>query len=265
MRRMLLVTYFFPRVGGGGVPRPLKLAKYLPEFGWAPHVLTVRDGFWSAMDETPLAELGPEVRIHRTRMVMPGRFVKRVLGRGNACSAPGIRGEESVGLAERAKSVLRTIAYVPDEFIGWLPFAVREGTRIVEREGIEVVISTSPPHTAHLVGRAIARRAGLPWIADFRDCWTRNPRFLYGQGLRGWVEARLERSVLAAASRIVAVTEGCRKTFLTDHPFLDPSKFDLITNGFDPDDYAGGMLPASLQPEEGRFRVVYTGGFFAHR
>ncbi len=265
MRRVLLVTYFFPPLGGGGVLRPLKLAKYLPEFGWAPHVLTVRDGFWSATDETPLAELGTEVRIHRTRMVIPGRFVKRALGRGNAPQAPGTHGEERAGLAERAKRVFRTIAYVPDEFIGWLPFALREGTRIVAREGIEAVISTSPPHTAHLVGRAIARRAGLPWIADFRDGWTRDPGFRHGHGLRGWVEGSLERSVVASASRIVAVTEGSRRAFLTDHPFLEPSRIDLITNGFDPDDYAAGMLPASLEPEEGRFRVVYTGGFFAHQ
>jgi len=265
MRHVLLVTYFFPPLGGGGVPRPLKLAKYLPEFGWAPHVLTVRDGFWNAMDETPLAELGPEVRIHRTRMVMPGRFVKRALGRGNAPQAPGTRGEGSVGLAERAKRVFRTIAYVPDEFIGWFPFALREGTRIVAREGIEAVISTSPPHTAHLVGRAIARRTGLPWIADFRDGWTQNPGFRHRSGIRGRIERWLERSVVRSATRIVTVSDPIRSDFLFHHPDIDPQRIRVILNGFDPMDFQADGVRTAFAPAPGPLRVVYTGGFLDQR
>lgn len=266
MRRMLLVTYFFPPLAGGGVPRPLKLAKYLPAFGWAPHVLTVRDGFWSATDETPLAELGPEVIVHRTPIVMPGQILKRVLGRGNASGAPAAHTEGTLGIVGRMKDVLRKVAYVPDEFVGWLPFAVREGVRITEREGMEAVLSTSPPATAHLVGWGVAALTGLPWIADFRDPWTRNPGFQHGRGLRGTLERRLERGVLAAATRIVTMTEAHREEILAEHrAWIDPGKIRPIPNGFDPEDFLGAQVPPSLEPHEDVFRVVYTGGWLDDR
>ena len=270
MRRVLLVSYFFPPLAGGGVPRPLKLAKYLPAFGWEPHVLTVRGGFWSAWDPTPLAELPPEVRIYRTPILMPGLVAKRLL----ACL--GLRRSESGTAAERVapagatsriervKEIIRKVAYVPDEFNGWFPFAVRAGRRIVREQGIEAVLSTSPPHTAHLVARAIARAEGLPWVADFRDAWTRDPGFRFPGGWRGRVERALERRVVCEATRIVTVSDPIREDFLSDHPSLDPRAVHVISNAFDPDDFRGGALREEILPRPGRFTVVYTGGFLNH-
>lgn len=268
MKRVLLVTYYFPPMGGGGVPRALKLAKYLPAFGWAPHVLTVRDGLWSAFDDTPLAELSPEVIIHRTPFVMAGQLIRRMAGGAKGrpvCTEDRVEPEHS-SLRERAKDAFRKVAYVPDEFIGWYPFAVRAGKRVVHEMGIDVVVSTSPPPTAHLVGRAIARSTGLPWVADFRDLWTHNPGFLHGAGLRGRVERRLERAVIRAATRIVTVTEPFRDDVLAEHRgHVDPRHVRVIMNGFDPDDFQGGSLPVHLSPDPKRFRVVYTGGWMDNR
>lgn len=275
MRRVLLVSYFFPPLGGGGVPRALKLAKYLPAFGWEPHVLTVRDGFWSAWDPTPLSELPPEVRIHRTRLFMPGLAARRVLSRlspGGASEAagagdPGHR--EGGQVPSRAREWIREALYVPDEFNGWIPFAVRAGRRIAREQGIEAVISTSPPHTAHLVGAAISRSASLPWVADFRDAWTRDPNFRFAAGGRGRVERWLERRVLRAATRIVTVSDPIREDFLADHPALDPRTVSVIPNGFDPDDFRGAALPpemeATLAPDPTRLRIVYTGSLLGNR
>ena len=270
MRRALFVSYFFPPLGGGGVPRAQKLAKYLPAFGWEPHVLTVRDGFWSAWDPTPLSELPPEVRIHRTPILMPGIAAKRLLSRlglrdarADACAdAPSVR--EKGTWPERAREIFRKAVYVPDEFIGWLPFAVHAGRRIVREQGIEAVISTSPPHTAHLAARAIARAAGIPWVADFRDAWTRDPYFRHGAGWRGGVERALERRVVRDATRIVTVSDPIREAFLADHPALDPHAVQVIPNGFDPDDFRGGALREEILPRPERFTVVYAGGLISH-
>jgi glycosyltransferase involved in cell wall biosynthesis len=265
VRRLLLVTYFFPPLGGGGVPRAQKLAKYLPAFGWAPDVLTVRDGFWSASDATPLAELGPEVAVRRTPILMPGRMLKRALGRPD----PPVACAEGAGAApapEGLKALFRKIAYVPDEFVGWIPFAVREAMRAVREARIEAILSTYPPATAHLVGRAVAALTRLPWIADFRDPWTRNPSFRHGAGLRGIIERRLERGVLASATRVVTVTEAHREELLAEHrAWLDPCQVRWVPNGFDPDDFLGGRVPPSLERREGIFRLVYTGGWFDDR
>lgn len=268
MKRVLLVTYYFPPLGGGGIPRALKLAKYLPAFGWEPHVLTVRNGVWSAADASPLAELPPQVTIHRAPMLMPGRLLGRAIrGSSGAQAVTEDRlGSEHPSFLETAKQVFRKVAYVPDEFVGWLPFALRLAKRIVREKKIDALISTSPPHTAHLIGGAIRKATGLPWIADFRDPWTRNPSFQHGGGLRGRLEERLERGVLRRATRIVTVTEPHREEIITDHrDSVDPRSVLLIPNGFDPEDFEGGTLPAALAPDPGVFRVVYTGGWFDHR
>jgi glycosyltransferase involved in cell wall biosynthesis len=277
MRRVLLVTYFFPPLGGGGVPRALKLAKYLPAFGWEPHVLTVRDGVWSAWDPSPLAELPEEVRIHRTPIFLPGVAAKRLGVRLSLFSFRGGRGGEhgnapvaaSPGRLEGLRERFRKVAYLPDAFIGWYPFAVRAGRRIVREQGIDAVISTSPPHTAHLAARAIARGTGLPWVADFRDAWTRDPNFRFAVGWRGRIEQRLERRVVRDASRIVTVSEPIRDDFLADHPALGPCAVDVIPNGFDPDDFRGGPLAPEIQerlaPDPGRFRIAYAGGLIGGR
>jgi glycosyltransferase involved in cell wall biosynthesis len=266
VRRVLLVAYFFPPLAGGGAPRAVKLAKYLPAFGWAPHVLTVGDGVWNAVDDSPLAELPPDVTIHRTPFVMAGRPLRRLAGGGKGgatCTEDRVEPEQTSTLA-RAKAAFRKIAYVPDEFVGWYPFAVRAGKRIVRERGIDAVVSTSPPHSAHLVGKAIASSTGLPWVADFRDLWTRNPGFLHAQGIRGRVERRLERSVVTAATRIVTVTDPFRTNILVDYPALDPDVVRVIPNGFDPPDFEGGELPENLTPAPSCFRVVYTGGWLSN-
>ncbi len=267
MRRVLLVAYYFPPLAGGGAIRPLKLARYLPAQRWEVDVLTVRGGAWSAVDESPLEELPPTAKVHRAPILMPGRlwgsFRRR--GRGSAAVTLDRSEDREDGILERLKESLRRGLYVPDEFIGWYPFAVRLGARLVRERAIEAVISTSPPHTAHLVGRAIAARAGVPFVADFRDAWTRNPSFTRGEGRRGRIEARLEAGIAGAAQRIVTVSQGIRNGLLQDHPSLCPEDVSVIQNGFDPEDFEKGWLPSDLAPVPGKLRVVYTGGWLDGR
>ncbi|MDP3936532.1 MAG: glycosyltransferase [Deltaproteobacteria bacterium] len=267
MRRVLLVAYYFPPLGGGGAGRPLKLARYLPASGWAVDVLTVRGGIWSAVDESPLAELPPAVTVHRAPIIIPGRLWGsfRRQGTGGAAVTQDRSAGEGGGVLEGMKELLRKGLYIPDEFIGWYPFAVRLGARLVRERAIEAVVSTSPPHTAHLVGRAIAAKTGVPFVADFRDAWTRNPSFRRGEGRRGRIERRLEAGIAGAARRIVTVSQGIRNGLLQDHPLLRPEDVRVIQNGFDPEDFVKGSLPSDLAPIPGKLRIVYTGGWLDGR
>ncbi|MFQ5458256.1 MAG: glycosyltransferase, partial [Myxococcota bacterium] len=172
---------------------------------------------------------------------------------------------EETGVRARGKEIFRKVAYLPDEFIGWYPAAVRRGVRVVRERNIDVVLSSSPPNSAHLVGRAIARRTGRPHVVDFRDAWTRNPSYRHAEGWRGRVERRLERAVVRSAERLVTVSEGIRNDFLRDHGALDPETIAVIANGFDPEDFEGPRLPEELAPASGRMRIAFTGSWLDDR
>lgn len=233
-RRVLIVAYFFPPLGGAGVQRSLKLAKYLPELGWEPTILTVgsRD-YWMA-DETLADELGPRARILRTRS-LTGLSLLRRLAPTQAGAADRPRQESGrLGLLRRAASWI----CVPDSYIGWVPFANYAGRRLLSRQPFDLIYTTSSPDSAHLIGRSLARRFGLPWVSDFRDPWTRRISYRPPTPLHHRWHRRLERRVLEEASLITVTAEATRRDYLQLYPELAPEKITVVTNGYDEADFA---------------------------
>ena len=161
--KVLLVTMYFPPAGGGGVQRPLKFATHLPSLGIETHVLAPDDPKWIHRDD----ELQPPTLawVHRARYLGPK-------GRKPAEELHGTQGLERVGVHARLAG--RRLL-VPDENVSWNLTAIPTAIRIVKREGIDVVITTSPPSSVHLVGAAVKRATGIPWVADLRDSMVAHP------------------------------------------------------------------------------------------
>lgn len=261
MRRVLIVTYYFPPSGGAGVQRVLKWVKYLRDFGIEPVVLTVEAGAYPELDETLVRDVPPGLAVHRTRSLDPFGAYARLTGRSRQDAIADATGRisDEEAWTERLARGLRANVFLPDARIGWVPFAVREASRLHRAAPFDAVLTSGPPHSAHLVGRALQQRTGLPWIADFRDPWTdihynrKLPRTATARRL----DAAMERSVLSRASAVTTVSPSLR-TLLVSKVERPDGFCHVIYNGFDADDFAAG-LPG---PDDEAFVLSYVGTLY---
>jgi glycosyltransferase involved in cell wall biosynthesis len=262
LRRVLVVAYYFPPSGGPGVQRVLKHVRYLPEFGWEPVVLTVRDGEFPARDPSLLQELPPNVHVERTPILEPYALYRRLTRRhGTPIDVQVLTTEPPRrSIAERLAHWIRATFFIPDARVGWLLTALPAARRLLRRYRIEVLYSSSPPYTCALIARQLKRRYGLPWIAGFRDPWTgflTTPRRWW---LPAWIDRRLEHSVFREADLIECAWEGIAEDALRKYSDLPAEKFVHIPNGFDPADY-----PPAPTERNARFTLTYSGSLYGRR
>jgi glycosyltransferase involved in cell wall biosynthesis len=246
--KVLLVAMYFPPAGGGGVQRPLKFATHLPELGIETHVLAPDDPKWIHRDD----ELQPPTLawVHRARFIGPK-------GRKPAEELHGTRGLERL---QRQASLAGRRLLVPDENVSWNLTAIPAAISIVRREGIDVVLTTSPPPSVHLVGAAVKRATGVPWVADLRDSIVahphrRNERLLVRAKEQGG--QALAKLVARSADAIVCVSDAIAEEMRKRSP---AGRVETIANGSDFDDFAG----LEHRPSE-RFRITHAGSFFGKR
>jgi glycosyltransferase involved in cell wall biosynthesis len=254
MPALLLISHAFPPSGASGAHRPVKMAKFLARAGWRVSVVTARAARYPLRDDS-LAGLVPEtVSVHRAFSVEPPSR-RRVAGGDLGSSAAGA----GAGVARRLNRRMRSLL-VPDELVGWLPFAVAAALRIHARQRCDAILSTAPELTNHLVARVVSRVTGLPWIADFRDPCAFNPF----SGLRSRAQTvllrRFERNVIRAATLTLATTEPMAEFFKAEYPEVARERVRVLTNGFDPDDFAG--VPVARGPE---FAVTHAGALYGLR
>jgi len=250
--RLLLVAFYFPPAGGGGVQRTLKFCRYLPEFGIDVHVLAPADPKWFARDEPLLADIPEATTVHRARFLGPGSSFREDALRGTR----GVR-----RLAVEARYAYER-ALVPDKAAPWSLTAVPAGIRIVRNEDIDVVMATSPPPSTHLIGEAIATATRRPLVTDFRDSWLDNPHRDYDKATvraKRRVMAAMAASVGKRSTAMVAATGAIAQEVSHLHPSAH-HKTSVIENGADFDDFA------ELEHRPGdRFTIVHAGSFFGHR
>ena len=253
---MLLVACAFPPTGGPGVQRSAKFAKYLPQFGWSPTIWTVEhmDGF--PRDPSLLADLPAEVTIHRRGCGGTVHAVRRSL---KPVNGHRLASKVARAIGWRLDAWLERRAF-PDGYGSWARASVRPLCRLVAKEGVSAVYTTLSPASNHLVGLALKRRTGLPWVADFRDLWTDDYRYRETSRRRRIAKRRLEQEILETADVVIGVTE--RQTeILANHVPLRRSKFVTITNGFDPTDFLFDETDVPSRGKEETFVLAYIGRF----
>ncbi|MCB1161208.1 glycosyltransferase [bacterium] len=249
-RRVLMVAYFFPPMGDGGVFRSLKLARYLPRHGWEPVLLCGRPEDYWVRDASLLDELPTSLEVHRVGG-LTGQSLLRRLRRGGATGGDATAsGSRSSGLFRRLRR-LGDWMTLPDAYAGWIAPARRAGAERLAAGDIDLIYSSSPPDSAHRVAGPLAARAGLPWVADFRDPWFNLHLKTPPTPLHRALHRRMEARVLREA-QVVAVTEGWRR-YYAERCARPPV---LIRNGFDPADYEG--LAASARAD-GLLHLLHTG------
>jgi glycosyltransferase involved in cell wall biosynthesis len=246
--KVLIVSLYFPPAGGGGVQRPLKFATHLPELGIETHVLAPDDPRWIHRDD----ELQPPTLawVHRARDLGPK-------GRKPAEELHGTQG--LVRITRQARLAGRRLL-VPDENVSWNLTAIPAAIRIVRSEKIDVVLTTSPPSSVHLIGAAVKKATGVKWVADLRDSLVAHPhrraeRLLVRAKEQG--EHVVARLVARNADAITCVSDAIAGELRERSP---RGPVMTISNGSDFDDFAGLEHHASE-----RFRLTHAGSFFGKR
>ncbi len=263
MKRVLIISYYWPPTGGSGVQRWVKFAKYLPQEGWQPVVYTPENPEQLAVDESLAAEIPAEAEIVRTRIVEPYELYKKFLkGSGHSKEAVEVNpvNAQNKSFVQKAAMWVRGNLFRPDPRCLWIRPSVRFLKKYLEEHPVDLIVSTGPPQSMHLIGMKLARETGLPWIADFRDPWTRIFYFKHLSMTRAtekWHE-RMEKKVLDEATRVVAVSPLVQQDFQA----MTSTPVELITNGFDECDFSEAEKEAAGGPDKD-FVITHTGLFAA--
>ncbi|HTF35702.1 MAG TPA: glycosyltransferase [Myxococcota bacterium] len=242
--RALVVAYYFPPIGGGGVARTLQLVRALAATGWQPIVLTVDRAAW-VQDPALVRKVPPSVAVLR----IPNPDWGRVAVRSGRQPAPG-RGR---GRLERW--------LIPDLHLGWSALASAAASILALVRAVDVVYTTAPPYSAQAVGFA-ARALGVPWVADFRDAWTQNHARTHLPPWRRRLEERLEEAVLRRADRVVFASDGARHHALRRVPGL-AERSETVLTGFAPEELELGADP--IAPPSARLELVHAGSALLDR
>jgi hypothetical protein len=255
----LVITYYWPPSGGPGVQRVLKFCKYLPEFGWEPIVLTVKDGDFPIADDSHTHEI-QNVKVLKQSFFEPHGMYKKLSGMGkDDAITTTVLTDEARGITNTLAKWIRLNCFVPDARVGWLFAGKKELKSTIGNESPDLIFSTGPPHTVHLLAKKWSKILEVPFVADLRDPWTEfvsyqeNPRF----SLSRIFDRYLERKALTAAEKITVVSPTMKKMFSANLP---EEKIEIITNGFDPADFLNAG-----ENEETEFIWTYNGNLDKNR
>ncbi|HET8736128.1 MAG TPA: glycosyltransferase family 4 protein [Pricia sp.] len=239
MKKVLIITYYWPPAGGPGVQRWLKFVKYLRDFGVEPVVYVPENPHYPIEDTSLEKEIPKDTTIYKRPLFEPYGLAKLLSPKKTKRISSGIIKAKNQSAIEKAMLWVRGNFFIPDARKYWVKPSVAFLSEILDGENppsIDTVITTGPPHSVHLIGQALKEKKGVRWLADFRDPWT---SIGYHKKLKLSASAQkkhkqMERSVLNNADQIIVTSGTTKKEFenITDTPIA------VITNGHD-SDYGG--------------------------
>ena len=264
MKRVLVISYYWPPTGGSGVQRWVKFAKYLPEEGWQPVIYTPENPEQLAVDATLEKDVPEEAEIIKTHITEPYEIYKKLLRRsGHSKEAIEVNpvNAQSKSFLQRAAMWIRGNFFRPDPRCMWIRPSVKFLRNYLKEHPVDLIVSTGPPQSMHMIGMKLSQETGLPWIADFRDPWTRIFYFKHLSMTRmteKW-HHRMEKKVLDSADVVVAVSPLVQQEFQA----MTQTPVELITNGFDECDFPGERDHEADGGPDKPFIITHTGLFAA--
>lgn len=240
MKRVLVIAYYWPPSGGSGVQRWVKFCKYLPALGWEPVVYAPLNADYPSLDPSFEAEVPASVEVLRGRIWEPYAAYRKLLGGARASTQVTEISSGPKTWKQRLSLWIRGNLFVPDPRVGWVRPSVKFLRKYLADHPVDVIVTTGPPHSVHLIGQRLHRALGIPWIPDFRDPWTRMYylKHLPMTALTWRRLRRMEQQVLDQCSTVLTCTP------LVQQEFQDQTLTPVacITNGFDEEDFRGLLL-----------------------
>ena len=257
MKKVLIISYYWPPAGGPGVQRWLKFAKYLPEFGVEPIVYVPENPTYPILDEKLIAEVPEGLTLLKKKITEPYKWASFFSKNKTKSFSSGIIPKSrKQSFLEKCLLMVRGNLFIPDARVLWVKPSVAYLKEYIAAEGIDTIITTGPPHSLHLIGMALKSELQLRWIADFRDPWT---TIGYHKALRlsAYAERKhkmLESKVLRTADHIVVTS----KTTKAEFEALTPQPITVITNGYD-------VEPVAKQTLDEKFTLAHIGSLLSER
>lgn len=254
MKKVLVITYYWPPSGGAGVQRWLKFVKYLRQYGWEPVVFTVADGEFPERDDSLLKDIPEGIEIIREPIKEPYLLYKLFIGRGRKekIHAGFLTEKKKSSLLQNIAVWIRGNFFIPDARMLWIKPSVNNLHKWLGQNKVDALVSTGPPHSCHLIALRLKKLTGIPWLADFRDPWT---KIDYYKDLKLTARAdrkhhRLEREVISNADAVVTVGKTMQEEFAA----LVSRDIDCITNGYDDED----ITKENVVPDK-EFSIAHVG------
>lgn len=250
-KRVLIISYYWPPAGGSGVQRHLRFVKYLRLFGWEPVVFTVQNGEYPETDISLIKEIPPNILTLKAPSLEPYTLFKALTRNRYKVDANLFHSNEKKGALSRGIFWIRSNFFIPDARILWTIPSLLKLNKFLKAEKIDAIISTGPPHTAHVIAHRLSRKFNIPWLADFRDAWTKIDYFekLNLSRVARMIHEKWERKILTAADCIVTVSPY----HANELHKISKREVHVITNGFDE------PFPSLPQAYDEKFTVVHTG------
>ena len=236
MHKVLIITYYWPPSGGAGVQRWLKFVKYLREFGWEPVIYTPSNPEFPVIDDTLSKDIPEGIEVIRTPIWEPYAFYRRITGKKSTVKINSgfLNHKRSPGLFEKLSVWVRGNLFIPDARKFWIRPSVRFLNKYLREHHIDAIVSTGPPHSMHLIAKALKEQLNIPWMADFRDPWT-DIDYYKDMKISAYADKKhksLELETIKGCNAMVVVSSDMK----VNYERMGGNSVNLITNGFDTED-----------------------------
>jgi Glycosyltransferase Family 4 len=257
MKKVLIITYYWPPAGGPGVQRWLKFVKYLPDFGIQPIVYIPENPTYPLVDQNLLSEVSDKAIILKNKIIEPYAWASMFSKNSTKKISSGIiPNQKKQSFVQKMMLWIRGNLFIPDARVLWVKPSVKYLSKYIQENQIETIITTGPPHSLHLIGLALKKELNVKWIADFRDPWT---TIGYHKALKLTISSakkhkKLESQVMNFADELLVTSPTTKREFeaITTQPI------HVITNGYD-------VEKVSKQPLDEKFTLAHIGSFLSDR
>lgn len=253
-KKLLIISYYWPPGSGPGVQRWLKFVKYLHQLGHTCTIVTVRNGSYPSFDSTLENEIPSNCNVLKTRTIEPFTLFNILQGKKGKqmqVAMADLKGEKTK--FKKIANLIRANLFIPDARKGWNYFAYREASKFLKNNAADVIITSGPPHSTHLVGLKLQKKFNIKWVADFRDPWTEISynSLLMRSNRSIRKDKMLETQVLEKASQVLVVSEEMKRSFANRC-----NQINVLHNGYDESDFE-----EQNNPQNPQFTITYTGNF----
>ena len=259
MKKVLIITYYWPPSGGAGVQRWLKFSKYLPQYDWEPIIYTPENPDFAIEDQSLQKDISPGLVVIKRPIWEPYEIYKTLIGkRGQKVNVSFSEGGKKKSLIHKFSMSVRGNFLIPDPRCFWIKPSVRFLKKYLKENPVDAIITTGPPHSMHMIGLKLHKQVHIPWLADFRDPWT-NIDF-YRELNLSWVADKIhhhqEKKVLSNADKVVSVTP----TWCRELAEIAGRTVDLVHNGYDEED----VIPTNKSVDS-EFSISHIGSINSDR